>query len=822
MLMFKRIRTQQLFGRLPIAALVAPVAMLAVACGNDESTGPGGGGGTPADAEAYLSELPSWEEFAQPDTVLRDELDAEGDTLPVAETILDSVPVFADGGGIDSVLTDVRYVCQARPYSISDAPKEIVMFNPQRAIVYAGAMIQGRSKKELGSLLPLRPPHRREITVSIPKLATGENSRTVVPTQANVDGAWGDIIGNAVIADLSTGVETSFEMSSYHSESEYALRASISGHYLNFEGSASGSIDKSLAKNTVTATFIQRMYTVVVEPPEGGFFGDDFTQADLDKLVGDGLIGPDNLPVYISEVVYGRMMMFSVTSTATESEIRTAMQASYDTFAGGASGEVSGKNRSVLESSEITIYAIGGSGEAVANMIRTGNWAAYFEDEPLLSEAVPLSYTFTNVGDNSIAAVTEATKYNINECEPRPLVPGTFDFNAQQELSVPLSPGYQTYFGDIDGDDRQDMIFSYRSGSTHNLAVATADASGTYTVGGSEAATVTPAEGWSLFNKAAVGDVDGDGDDDIVFNKLDTQNSFYVALSDGDGTFTWSDRQDRGETGWGIYTPYVVDLDNDGSGDLLWNGHTTGTNRTYTAISAGDGTFDLSGGAQDQVGTNSWTDTEFFIADVTGDGYLDLIHTRSRDDNNVVWVSRSNHDGTFDMSDGAFTNYSQCCFGDYNPLVGDINNDQRADMFWIADGRSTIPIHRALGNANGTFTRLSWQHVPAEADSSGPYEVRMGDVDGDGDSDIILVDLNGDNNHPDPNTNGAKIWVGLGSVDVDLGTIFDFKPVDQVHPNQDVWGQYKVVATDVNGDDKTDLVLHWNSSPHRVYVALAK
>jgi hypothetical protein len=37
-----------------------------------------------------------------------------------------------------------------------------------------------------------------------------------------------------------------------------------------------------------------------------------------------------------------------------------------------------------------------------------------------------------------------------------------------------------------------------------------------------------------------------------------------------------------------------------------------------------------------------------------------------------------------------------------------------------------------------------------------------------------------------------------------------------------VWGQYRVHVMDVNGDDKADLVLHWNSSPHQVYVGLAK
>ena len=98
--------------------------------------------------------------------------------------------------------------------------------------------------------------------------------------------------------------------------------------------------------------------------------------------------------------------------------------------------------------------------------------------------------------------------------------------------------------------------------------------------------------------------------------------------------------------------------------------------------------------------------------------------------------------------------------------------------------------------------------------------MRLGDVDADGDSDMILVDLDGDNN-PEQETNMAKIWVGLGTDDLH-GPRFDFTPVEQLHPEQEVWAQYQVEVTDVNGDNKADVVLHWSTSPHQIYVGLAK
>jgi hypothetical protein len=64
-------------------------------------------------------------------------------------------------------------------------------------------------------------------------------------------------------------------------------------------------------------------------------------------------------------------------------------------------------------------------------------------------------------------------------------------------------------------------------------------------------------------------------------------------------------------------------------------------------------------------------------------------------------------------------------------------------------------------------------------------------VDADGDADIILVDLDSSNNKPDE-TNRARIWVGLGTVD-GRGAYFDFRPTDQTHPVQEPsWGQFRV------------------------------
>lgn len=784
-------------------------------CSTDPSLCPAG----PDTTAAYINNLPSWQSFAAPDTTLTNGVVAEADTLPLVETIVDSVPQFDDTGEIDP-LTNVRYVCQERPFTVSDAPEKIVMFSPNRSILYAGALVQGRSKKELGSLLPLSVAQRAEMEIVISDLPTGSNSRTVVPTSGTVENARGEMIGNAILDGLGTPSSSTFELETYHSERSFAISANLSGRYLGFEASASGSVERDLTETTVTAHFFEKMYTVSVERPATGFFSDAFTNEVLQGYITQGVIGPDNLPVYVSEVVYGRMMMFSVTSTEEESEIRAAMQASYETFTGGVSGGIDSKSSAILARSKIVITAIGGSGDAAAAMIRSGDWSAYFASSAGIDTAVPLSYTFSNVGDGSIAAVTEATDYTINECTPKPIIPGTFDFNDRQELVTGVTPGYETHFGDVNGDSFADMIFSYRSGTTGEIAVALGSAAGTYTMQAKEDATYTPTGGWSIYDNVVVGDFDDDGMDDIAWNQVDPENRVVVATSDGDGSFTWLPEQSRGGTTWAPFTLHSADIDNANGDDLVWLTYGGSLNRTYVALSNGDGTFDMTAGPQDQVGTSNWGFTDFFIADVTGDANLDLVHSRTIESGNATWVSIGNGDGTFDMTDGAFTVYGGNGWADYKPLIGDMNGDQRADLVFVADGRTNIPVHRMLGSATGTFATQGWHPLPAPAKAAGPYEMNLGDVDGDGDADLILVDLNSANN-PESPTNRLQIWIGLGTVD-EFGTRFDFTPVDQLHPASDIWAQYDVDFVDVNGDNKRDVVIHWNSSPHQVYVVLAK
>lgn len=363
----------------------------------------------------FLQKLPTWQQFSPPVEASQTKV---GATVETKEKI-DNVPVIDPATkGIIGYRTE-DYTCANTTFNMKDTPAKIAMFSPDREILWPGALIQGRSHRDgIGSLLPLVINERTPIKVSIPSLASADNFRVVdTPDQAEVNQAIGSMVANATTANLVTPSTIQFVMEDYDSEESFAIKAGMSGKYLGFSASASANVSRSANERTIMVYFHEKMFEVVVEPPQtpGAFFSGAFTREKLDEQVAMGRIGPANPPVYLSNVVYGRMMAFTFTSTASSSEIRAALNASYKGIF-SASFKVDAEHAKVLNSAKITVTSLGGSAKASIAMIASGDWREYFKSDAPLTTAYPISYTFRNLGDGSIASVAEGTQYTIKEC----------------------------------------------------------------------------------------------------------------------------------------------------------------------------------------------------------------------------------------------------------------------------------------------------------------------------------------------------------------------------------------------------------------------
>jgi hypothetical protein len=789
--------------------VIVALCCIASACASEEPAGPLPGPGPGTDVNTYLQSLPPWAQFSP---ALADQDPAPTgpgslvfDTVPQVRTVRPNDTTVA-------VANNVEFVCEVTPYSVQRNPQEIVMYSPNAAILFPGALIQGATHRDgAGSLLPLIINERAPINVSIPAVQTGANFRRVdTVDQAHVASAIGSIIGNATATGLQTSSSIFFHQETYNSQRQFGLSANLSGRYLGFEGAAGGSINRNSSETTISAHFYQKMFTVVVSPPAtpGGWFTSAFTNAQLQQQVGLNRIGPSNLPVYIGEIVYGRMMMFSITSTASETELRTMVNASYQNLTGQISGGLSTRDKKILSESRISIASIGGNDSATIAMIRTGDWAAYFTSSAPLSTAEPLSYSFYNVGDNSLASVTEATSYNVRACSPAGA--GQFDLLPAQSFGAPVPTPFETRVGDVNGDGRSDLIFNHRLANTNQVAVALGQATGQFAAPGAAVSHPTiPVESWAV-HQLFDGDFNGDGRTDLYWSLRDSVNNIYVALADGAGGWTFQPRQQQVKRSWAGYNAFVGDLDNDGDDDLLWNRINAGPNWVYTALSNGDGTFALDTTLQ-VIWTSGSTAYHTHLVDVTRDGRADLIwNLNSGQSVNRTYTALGLGNGRFGAWAGPYDHPTACCWGGYQSPVADVSGDQTPDMLWYVSTGTVSYLHRATGSGTGSVTFRTGQDLGAS--TRGGFTALTGDVDGNGTADLILNRLT---------TTTNVIAVARGTAPI--GAVNAGVTPNQTHSVATNWNAALApLVGDVNDDGRADVVWVIPGAPTRVFVARSR
>jgi hypothetical protein len=289
---------------------------------------------------------------------------------------------------------------------------------------------------------------------------------------------------------------------------------------------------------------------------------------------------------------------------------------------------------------------------------------------------------------------------------------------------------------DVNGDRKPDLIFAGRNGL---VGVVLGNGDGTF-----QPAVSYDSNGlWSY--SVSVADLNGDGNPDIV-----AENGCYalgggmpsglgvgVLLGNGDGTFQSVTSYDS--VGDCAFSVAIADVNGDGKPDIVVTNANPNSNTVGVLLGNGDGTF------QPAVtyGSGGFEPVSVVIADVNGDGYLDLVvanNCQSVDSifwgdctgSGVVGVLLGNGDGTFQ----AAVPYGSGGWEAYSVSVADLNGDGNPDIAVANEGSNTVGV--LLGNGDGTFQ-------PAVTYGSGgiyPDFVAAADVNGDGKPDLLVVNNN--------------------------------------------------------------------------------
>ncbi|AYL94397.1 FG-GAP-like repeat-containing protein [Mucilaginibacter celer] len=289
------------------------------------------------------------------------------------------------------------------------------------------------------------------------------------------------------------------------------------------------------------------------------------------------------------------------------------------------------------------------------------------------------------------------------------------------------------YFADINGDGKADKVYWNPTYDSGRPQIFLSNGDGTFAVSGIPHSAAASTVSTTRFYYA---DVNGDGKaDEIRWDPTLNSGHTRVYLATSGGNFSSTVVDNPEGTSAGTTTVYsFADVNGDGKADKIYwnstfdNGHT----RVYLATSGGSFNGTVVSGAE---GASTTAGTTFYYADVNDDGRADKIlwHTSLNSGKPAVFLSDG--DGTFTASSTFTDSGASSGAADTQFYFADVNGDGRADkVYWNPGnylGKLKFYYSESGNKFNGPIYSLRGTSQSSDTDFF------FADINGDGKADQI-------------------------------------------------------------------------------------
>ncbi|WP_210513857.1 FG-GAP-like repeat-containing protein [Hymenobacter terricola] len=323
------------------------------------------------------------------------------------------------------------------------------------------------------------------------------------------------------------------------------------------------------------------------------------------------------------------------------------------------------------------------------------------------------------------------------------------DFQAGETVSATITTGVQGASGNL----AQPQVFQFIAavgGGSANLSTP--------------AATSEVTTGAQSFNLAS-GDVDGDGDLDLLVPATGG-NSVSIRLNNGLNSTNFVAPATNSQVSV-VNTPRTVvlgDIDGDGDLDMVATSN-FGGNSVSVRVNNGSGVFSAPASTP-EVTVGNWPLTAA-LGDVDGDGDLDLLVGNNNDNTVSVRINSGLNSGAFvTPATGATVSIAAFPLG---MAIGDVDGDGDLDFFTASYGGGTgNTVSLRLNNGNGVFSAPA---VGAEITVGiAPVQVAVGDVDADGDLDMVTCNYYSNTISVRLNNGSGTFLTPAANAEVGVGT----------------------------------------------------